>query len=91
MAQLIENYMEDPTFKKIMESGIFEYASRGGLTIGKVHYEGNKNKFDRKAGKIVHFSDEYSVLFVKDGKPVRRDYFTIRLHGEYAGMVSRRA
>lgn len=32
MAQLIENYMEDPTFKKIMESGIFEYASRGGLT-----------------------------------------------------------
>ena len=72
-------------------SGIFEYASRGGLTIGKVHYEGNKNKFDRKTGKIVHFSDEYSVLFVKDGKPVRRDYFTIRLYGESAGMVSRRA
>ena len=47
MAQLIENYMEDPTFKKIMESGIFEYASRGCLTIGKVHYEGNKNKMHR--------------------------------------------
>lgn len=83
--------MEDTDFQKIMESEIFKHARYGNLEIGRVHYEGNRNKIIRKTGKVVIFSECYSVLFTKDGNPVKRDYFTLYKYGEMAGMVSRRA